>query len=1321
MSFLKLSIMVFLLIFSYSNKGRTEVSNNPKPFCAPNEFQSYVSSKNHDRIKFIIENCKHINLNEVGSGGMSLALLLGETLWEDIFNLLMLNSDFNFNPAIKNLIKAKKYSWINKILTRITYVLDADDQNNLIKDYPNSKDMITSLYQNKNLDPNIKDKESRNFLTRSLESLKVELITNVRQWPSVDKSEFFARLCKLFYDKERGKQFSKYFEENFGNEDYDLATLGGNNCNYISFVGYGFYSLEFIKKTFNNPNLDISSDYLSYTLTNMILETKNLLLSDIILSHPKFNFEFKFFYDGITNTFWNLMPRRYLETANEIYKKYSSKIGKKYLNYIDKDTDTPLSMIIYRSSREPKNEFINKFFEIEGLDLELPSRGRVPIIQVLEKSFRSSNGEKSNLDAFFKLIDNGANPFNVGDKDYAMSSIVSGMTYNPNVFKIYIDWPELNKADYLSMLFRNFFSNAYSCCYNGENFLNSLKVILNKSNFDFKVINEFRPKDISFGGDTYDLKYSVVSMIYREFFNSPNISELFMEILYKIINNSNTASLFYNFSDNYNHSSNSFIGLVILRQDIKILDYLFTKNMINITDLEESADYAIAVATKYDKRFNSFEYLVEKNAVSSIPEEFMRILIRNKKYDCLKKLLSSPKFKLTYPVLYLLDDSKEESELFELIISKQKVSFRDELFKMVTIEKSSMIRLDRIITNVSIANTKEDKEFYFQRMNQMIENRTDIKIIDKLLKKTNFECNQILGGQRTSSILSNAISTLNLEYIKYFYSIKSCVSDLKVDITPIEALFSALIKQSHGYDQNNPFNYKYKDRREVYNYVMNLPSIKPILPTINGEDIFVAFSKMKEAPEDILTFMLESKKFKFTTERMQKIYEFLYTVCGSYKYTIEGTELFLNAFFNYPYSKPFNRWNNIIIPLYFSKSTDLLNNFIFKYGHELNLNIILEKDISLVKYSIDENPLLLEYLIKNPNVKISPWDINKILVSANPQNLSTFYNVRIKSIPQEDLLYTLRYLITYEMDSSTIRLKEILPYVKNLNSISKLKDEKDIFHELSVMRTVVKNLQKDEIYQTLFNRLLSEDKSLKDEAKKSLYNVFKYGKWEVLDQMVQNGYDVRSPIIYIDGYSYPPQLIGALLKSIPILEYLEKKYKIGYDLECLSDDCALLIDAVRMNAYGIALTNQWMEGVEYYISKKVDPNKLFQTSKYNSYSSLNYALVNNKIELLKYLLSVGANFNEEGLLVTTILKKNDQALELLFDLPNLNPNITGTESNTKRTTYPIIEAARLGRVDYVKKLLSHSKIRKNATDSSGYRAIDWAATNGFEEIVMLLK
>jgi ankyrin repeat protein len=385
-----------------------------------------------------------------------------------------------------------------------------------------------------------------------------------------------------------------------------------------------------------------------------------------------------------------------------------------------------------------------------------------------------------------------------------------------------------------------------------------------------------------------------------------------------------------------------------------------------------------------------------------------------------------------------------------------------------------------------------------------------------------------------------------------------------------------------------------------------------------------------------------------------------------------------------------------------------------KFEKELDFNVKRDNGETFISMAANEDAdALFEYLITKPNINIAGifsevW--RRQMNGQNYQWLERLIATKGPEIPQAEILS--RFALIDHADREAKLSPELLktmklayPLVKTFDQLTNLVSDAYV----APLYIYIKHYSQDPIIETIYNRILKEDTTLPKNSRKIILYLFKASRYDVLDIYVSRGYDFTVAIEELRILVKVTEL-----RNLEALQYLSSK-GVSDKTDC--KDTFWRCDKGN-TAFGTALKMEWYEGADQLLTMQSDINK----QDYARGHTLLTAVKENRLSTVEYLISRNIDINYPSVLTSAISQQADPIVWTLLRQQSVDPNKLGYDSTmNNRQTFPIIEAARFGRIDYVKLLLAFPKIEKSAKDSLGYRAIDWAATNGYEEIVQLLK
>lgn len=722
----------------------------------------------------------------------------------------------------------------------------------------------------------------------------------------------------------------------------------------------------------------------------------------------------------------------------------------------------------------------------------------------------------------------------------------------------------------------------------------------------------------------------------------------------------------------------NYLQLVATLGDIDLLNFFYKEKKLVMNSGQGLSAFRLAVESMNWAVVNYFlddGYLSEINTFtlvdgSSTNNRLLDSLLYKKQTELIKKVIAQKGFK---PNGFLEDVIRYNlKEVFDSLTKHPEFNSGDGIAEAARHAKKTQdfYYLENIITKFKIV-TDEDKTFAVEGLAAIAESKLPIKYFAQITALPRFDVNFVTPkgyDNKTYTLYVELLSDVTgSEYIDHVTKMKNFNPAIVTTDTAIDALLY------------NPNLNHIALTKKYFDQYFSYPKVPAVIPT--------SFHPQAYMP-GIAALFLSNPKFKISKEKLAEFFKYREDFSAYSVNSVETEKLFLNGFFTQPAAKPLKDWSAIL----WSVETDAhLIELIKKYGNDLDLNVV-EGSRSLLGEAIyDNNIELFKLLIANKKVSVA-GSVYNIMYSKNEEMVKTYFSTRGSEISNAEMLKSIADYLEYHIRSKKTPLDQVdykrldlmIPLTKNFDTFAKLAS--DSYRSPSILVTVFEWSKEIPTLEKIFNRALKEDTTI-NESKDLFLAALKKLRYDVTDVLIARPNPTFS--------KYQAVAYAFSIKSLEMVNYLVTKNNFPADLD----------------AFRAAMSTEWYEGMDFLISMRIRLYSEFMT----------YAVKSKKTTLVKYLMSKGLSLNKSGALTIAIVDQNDELLEIFLNDAKTDPNDQGMDEEMKRFTYPIIEAARNGRIDYVKALLQFPAIKKDIKDQLGYRAIDWAATNGHLEIVKLLK
>ena len=1313
----------------------------PDPFCSPQDFFKYLGEANLERIHYVLDRCPNVDLNETNEKtGQSLVRATIGGNWEGIFAKIVQRKDVDFKkqllftdryePKVSPLsfaLKLKRTSWIPQLLARADVDVNARDAysektalHHLALSPELSNLYLELLLQQPKLDLNLGVSGYSPIEVATREG-NLGFVQRLLREERTDRSRLWLTACP--YSSGRGLPIFEYL--------LDQGWDPNVNCGSVHALELVF-SGNPINESLANPRLSLAAAGVSAGVVEKLAvrQSVSLELLDAVLNHATFRPE---------------------DRTRE--QKHSL-----------------LHILASRQDYESKDQtaLIERFRKYASLDVNAPNAGGLTplMLAALNSSdYFRGRGETNSSFLFFanhpQTNINLVNELNWGGKKWNASATLLAL----NKEKVETARHLRKKGALLEQLGEVNFS-----AYDGYPALAHLIAVQAKvdaldlfawllshptvdlnTTFDWQRI-QFTPVKQAFEwlDATTELGHARMLEVIRQLFASRrldrvaaiksigtvgkfrcsalsiavehNLVGLVPEIVANLTSEQQASACQ---AQEYYSSIRNPLQLAAQLGRTEIVQYLLKNTRVPIRPVDRNgkpgfsafqeavqsgnlgtavaildAGYADEINTlepeeRYERRASqTLLYLaVEKKDVALVDR-----LLKMKSIDP-RKGSTRDNQQISPLVRAALDD---QSQIFDLIFKHPNSFQPGDLAQMVPASMGSQEKETPVakyvraeLARFTIRNP-EDQLGLQRALRSMVYWSYPVADLQVGLKKKGFDINFLLEEDYSyptklpRTMLSHAMSTGRLEVVQELLKTKGI--DLHKGFPP---LFSLIFSHSSWF--------RNQDRSAcLAAYVAKLP-VGSALPTWEGKTFFDYMDKLNrdESREAIYFSLLETAKYKIPAERQKAIID---ARQGSWNgMTFEE---YLDRIFSHPSFAPLAQWSEYLFDLQ-NVNDEVFTAFVKKWGPQLDLNV-KKGNGSLVQLAVDrEWKGAYDLLLKNPKVNVAELlpTVNRTYFRTRNYFFERLLELRGKDIPLVDRLDAFRGIARPDAEyTDADYLQRARAVIALLPSFEGVADRGNWAEYPLVwsMRWEDKNIAR---------RLLTEDSTLKKQDKRvlsaALAAAIQYKRLELLDLLIANGVDLNG-LVGLNTFDMKLTAV-AFAVNLNDLSAAELLLQRGANVNA---------SVYGLTAFAVAITKDDLKVAEWLRAKGAQTQ---WADAYNN-SLLIGPVMRNAQVTVDYLVSVGADPNRDSPLVLAAAEQKDGIFTSLLRASNLDPNVQRVDPKNKaRVTRALIEAARYGRLDYVEALLANPKTDKNAKDSLGYRAIDWAATNGYMEIVERLK
>ncbi|MBK9324461.1 MAG: ankyrin repeat domain-containing protein [Bdellovibrionaceae bacterium] len=1300
-------LSVFILLAFQITFAQTKNPIVPDPFCAPKEFFKYLEHGNVDRVNYVIDKCANIDLNEADESGNYLINSVIKNKWQDIFDKIKNRKDISFQSPkaptkqtrivrpLDLLIMYDRQEWFTEVL-KIRGEIDINLPPYIINVTKNEKLPIAYLeavLSHPKVEVNAKENDL-NALEISIELGRFEHFERLMKDTQTDKSRIWEIACSA----QQVPGARAIFLAMVKSGQYDVNRSCGKRHALAEALANS-QSTEIAQAIISSQKLNLSSA----GVTTSVVEAAFLRLYgngginenyfkflQSIVNHPTFKWDDK---NASKKNLWHILAQfaGFLEgRALPLF----SKLTNTGINDLDYQNKSPLMIAAY-SSREIKKDDTQSthvFLKISrdpATQINLQANGYSAMLNAVSYFSSASSSWSTRHTIVSELWARGADINQIGDIN------VKG-TYNRNPLHLSLDllaqvgsdgpeyqiyqWLLTSKTIDLNFEASGVDSNTRPAIHR------VFKLLYSNRPGIIKIVREFL-NDPRFNKDQISKIQTVDGKYCTPLFLATSTRAIDIADLVLSKTPEKIQSVTCKFDGGYDGAFNP-LEFAVKLGSADIVELYLTKSKIPV-----GRSFVMAIDKgnlPIAKLFLKTGYTKEVNYQNG---QFLILAAENNDLDTVKALLKlqnidpNAKLKSREESLLYWAAKNNQTELFDLLFAHPKTQVSSALVSLSGgIKPENLAFFERMFSKFQII-TADDQEAAHMMAQHIAYGDGPVATFMSVVKKPKFDVNYLAKG--------------NLNYNEFEQTLLAYLAKTdRVDILK-EYIKTKNLDYSKGYPiLFNLFLGSYDSNKEMFELYAKQPQMKAELPSSEGRSLIESIIALRDNYSNYraekLILLLSHSKFVISKTDQALVYD----AAVKRPYSDINIDL-LDAAFSHKSFQPVAQWSQFLIDL--GRFTDKERAFVIKWAGQLDLNVSKDGRPFINNVINNDEKELFDFLLTQKSLKFE----NVLRYAGKPHKDYYFNQIiekRIQDISQNELLVTLNEFVGSSESFDEGKLKVVIKlsqHIKSFNGLRKLQGDYRGAYEWIIKWAP----------ETLALRVLKEDKSM--EATKlgeALAAAVLREHIGFIDMILAKGVQIDAAIDYDSRFR---EWISALslatsIKSLKVMDHLLKK---GASVQGYANN-----SYSRLTSFGVAVKIGWIEGAEFLRSNGANVN--FTGS---GESSIAITVHRKDAEFLKYLLSVGADANSNGPLVSAIDQQNDVLVGLLMQYPSLDPNQRGYDETRERVSVPLVEAARWGRKDYVLELLKNPKTDKQATDSLGYRAIDWAATNGFSEIVEILK
>jgi ankyrin repeat protein len=727
MQILKSIFIAIFLLISLKSFADPTPPKVPDPFCSPSDFFAYLNKWNHDRVLYIVQKCSNIDLNEKGPKGETFVETLAMAGWEDVFTIVKDNKEVNFQPALLKLISSKRYVWLEKLLERESLKFGSNELAAIGYTFPDSKNFLTKLVDQGRVNLNIVTEENLSFLLAAVRQQRYDLVEFLRSIPSVDQSQLFSYTCSLLNNADPKVTFRQYFYLLVKEGGFDVNTTCANGSSLAANVLQSGIDSKVVDEVFFNSNLDFSKPSASYKIAEVLARNAKVAEKyfDVVFKNPTFNYKDK---TSELRTMWHLVAAYFTTHDSTKFITYFENANRDSINDVDKNGNTPLTLLIAALGDrrfDASNPTVKEFFKNNDLDVNKLQQNRTPLTLAFYYNA---------FDFAEFLISKGASVTNVGSIKVNEAELLKAMIAREKFWDLFFKLPELDINKSFKADSRSEYGTLFSYIMKS-----GAPARMSKNISQLIKDTRFKKEDVD---AFYDRNYCSSTTAWLK----ANPSD--RKTLFELAALSTDAGLNKACSSSANyHSAMSYAALI---GDLEFVTYLYGTRKLPENVSNGQSAFLVSYS---NKQWPIVEYFISKGyKVSPNETSYIEALLRDGKYDLLKKQLIDPEFNPNIGLGYYNSDNllkllanEKGKDAFMLLLNNPKLTIGDKLESLVNTyeEGKPATFLDAALDKFTI-KTAEDKLRAVLVSEKFLENRLPVSYFEKISKYKNFDVNLVI-------------------------------------------------------------------------------------------------------------------------------------------------------------------------------------------------------------------------------------------------------------------------------------------------------------------------------------------------------------------------------------------------------------------------------------------------------------------------------------------------------------------------------------------------------------------------------------------------